>query len=112
MVRPLAELEEEDDEDESGGDNEHRQQTSQQWVQRGSGAEAAPTGIWRKTQKLEVEGRKIQLGGLSNSNSNCPAPHLHLQHSAQTGPPGVSAPLDLHLLLGPHGVPLLPAVQQ
>lgn len=42
VVRPLAELEEEYDEDDSSGDNEHRQQTSQQGVQRGSGAVAGP----------------------------------------------------------------------
>lgn len=46
VVHPLAELEEEHNEDKGGGDYEHREQTSQQGVQRGGGAEAARAGIW------------------------------------------------------------------
>lgn len=82
LVHPLAELKEEDNEDESGGDDEHREQTSQQRVQRGGGAEAAPTGIWRTTEKLKVEESPEER----DLNSTRPAPHLHLQHSAQMEP--------------------------
>lgn len=50
MVRPLAELEEEDDEDDGGGDDEDGQQTGQQRVQGGAGADTRLLGVYKEPQ--------------------------------------------------------------